>query len=134
MSDTTARKLESAMQAALIDGLAMRQIYRASESTERVLPCVVLKATFKADDFSIKIAGRYGETLEFRAVALVPASAEDSAEALEAFAGRLLAAIEGAAITGGWNYLRFIHAGEERAFDPASRQFAHIFTVTAHPI
>lgn len=134
MSELTARKFESTMQTALIASLGMQSVYRASESLERLLPCVVLKAAFKGPDYNIKIGGRFGEALEFSARALVAVSAPDSARSLEEFAARLRAAVESATISGGWNYLRLDHSGDDRAIDDTKREYAHIYTVTAHPI
>lgn len=134
MSDTTARAFESTMQDVLIAALGMSAVYRESESAERILPCVVLKASFRAEDFAIRITNRYAVTLEFRATAMVPMSSADSARTLEEFAKRLKTAIETATISGGWNYIRLDLAGDERGGDANRREYAHIYTVTAHPI
>ena len=38
---TTARRFETTLQGVLVAALSMQQVYRDSESTERLLPCVV---------------------------------------------------------------------------------------------
>jgi len=122
------------MRACLVASLGLNSVYCESEAGERLLPCVVLKATFKEEDFSLSLFGRYAKTLEFRATAMVPVSTPDSARELEHFASRLREAIESAVIPGGWNYLRLDLAGDDRAIDSTKREYSHIYTVTAHEI
>jgi hypothetical protein len=92
---------------------------------------VVLKARATGIDMSIRAAGKYATSLDFRASAMVAATVPDSARAVEDFALRLKDAIEAAVITSGWQYLRLDYQGDERALEGARREFTHIYTVTA---
>jgi hypothetical protein len=129
---TMARKLEITFQGALIASLGHRNIYRANEEGERLLPCVVLKAESKEEDMAFRYQGRYALTLELRATAMVSAVLEDSSRALETDAQSLRQAIETATITTGYNYLRLEYAGDAKGSDGIKREFSHIWKVTAH--
>jgi len=96
-TEQTARLLESSLQAAIqIPGVP---VYRASESSTRTLPCIVLACVPQGTLYEMRSpSGDYGTSADLSLTAMVSAATPESGDAIEALLAQAIIAVETAQI------------------------------------